>query len=146
MAGRPTSYEPQFADLLIEHMEQGYGVNSFVAFLRTKGHQRARSTIFAWKQEDHESYQPEFAEAYEVGQSCLSYFWEKQGIDGLYSTTEKLPDGGSITKSLNTGVYAINVRNKIGWHDKLLLQGDKDKPVSFTLNYSLDDEKSDASE
>ena len=119
-------------------MDEGYDFESFQARLyKELGEWRARSTLFAWKQKDHASYQADFAEAYEMAKSCNLMFWEKQGIEGLYTVTEISEDGKTkvIKSQVSTGVWALNMRNRHGWKDKIEVSGPDNQPL--VLGYAL---------
>lgn len=128
-------------------MAQGYSFESFVGYLFNHHKIKvSRATLFNWKNKDHASFQQGWLEAYEIATGCNLLFWEKQGIEGLYSETEFSDDGKPLkTKSaVSTGVWALNMRNRHGWKDKIEVSGPDNKPL--VLSYKLDDEKSGAGE
>jgi hypothetical protein len=68
-AGRPTIYDPEYCEQLVEHMATGASVASFAAEIDV-----ARSTINLWA-EAH----PEFMEALSRGKAKCAAWWEKTG-------------------------------------------------------------------
>jgi transposase-like protein len=91
-AGRPKKpvYDPEFCDMLIEHMGNGFSFASFAPAINV-----ARSTLYEWvdKYEDF-AYSKELAE-----DKCL-LFWEARGIDIVL---------GART---NGSVYIFNMANR----------------------------------
>lgn len=58
-------YKPEYCDMLIDHMSEGYSFDSFVAISRV-----GLKTMYNWCKE-----YPEFAEAHQIGQGmALKYF------------------------------------------------------------------------
>lgn len=63
--GPPTKYKPEYCDLLIDHMSEGYSFESFSAIVRV-----GRNTTYLWCKEF-----PEFKEAKEIAEAmALKYF------------------------------------------------------------------------
>ncbi|UIJ43782.1 hypothetical protein LZK98_11835 [Sphingomonas cannabina] len=69
MAGRPSSYDPEYCQQLVDHMATGASVASFAAEIDV-----ARSTINEWA-----SKHPEFSEALARGKAKCAAWWEKIG-------------------------------------------------------------------
>lgn len=62
-----TKYNPDYCDLLIEHMAQGHSIESFSGRIGV-----SPTTVYGWKN-THE----EFSEACEVGFRASLFYWEK---------------------------------------------------------------------
>lgn len=63
--GPPTKYKPEYCEMLIDHMSEGYSFESFSALIRV-----GRNTTYLWCKEF-----PEFKEAKEVAEAmALKYF------------------------------------------------------------------------
>lgn len=125
--GRPTKYKKEYCELLIEHMTKGLSFESFGGVIGTH-----KKCLYDWA----EKY-PEFSYAKELGTEKSRLFWEEQGVEGLWVTTER---NGNIvkTKSMNAAVWRMNMMNRFRWSDKV----DQETQVSgkLTLSYNLEDE------
>lgn len=93
---RPTEYKQEYCDKLIEHMSTGLSFESFAGTIDI-----CKQTLYTWA-EKH----PEFMDAKKRGLEKCRVWWESKGRDWLVSTKEG---------TLNTGVYALNMRNRFGW-------------------------------
>lgn len=65
-AGRPTKYDPDYCDMVIDHMRDGASLTSFAGSIMV-----ARSTINEWI-DNH----PEFSEAVKIGKALCASWWE----------------------------------------------------------------------
>lgn len=109
--GRPTLYKPEYCQMLIDHMAQGYSFTSFAADVDTDF-----QTLYNWCK-DH----AEFFEAKKKATAKCKKYWEKLGNDNAVSTTIVERDGNtsrSEQRQLNTGYWVFNMRNRFRWHDK----------------------------
>lgn len=102
---RPSSFEAKFCKLLIAHMREGFGFESFAGVI-----DRAPSTIYKWVKEH-----PDFAEAKELAESHCLLFWEKIGIDNVRN------------KEFNTVLWIVNMCNRFGWRQRQKDDDDRDK-------------------
>lgn len=100
-AGQPTKYKPEFCDLLVQHLSSGYSFESFGAIADV-----CESTIYNWCDPKHPSYQEEFLEAKKRAWPKCRYWWESQGIKGLWS------------KEFNTGVYSLEMKNRFKYRSE----------------------------
>lgn len=98
---KPDTYKPEYCEMLIAHMEQGFSFTSFGGVIN-----KCKQTLFNWVK-DH----PEFSEAKDIAFAKCEMWWEKQGIDGLYSHK----DG----PNLNGGVWIFNMKGRFGWRDQM---------------------------
>lgn len=98
MAGRPIDYKPEYCQLLIEHMGNGYSFEAFAAIVNT-----CKQTLYNWLS-DHE----EFLDAKEIAFERSRLFWEKVGIDI------------SAKGEGNATAYIFNMKNRFRqeWRDK----------------------------
>lgn len=133
--GHPPQYKPEYCQMLIDHMSEGLSFESFAAKI-----DKCKQTIYVWTKKHSD-----FAEAKEIAFAKCQLFWESQGIDGLYSTTEMDEDGKPVkSKSINATVWIFNMKNRFKWRDK---QPDEapDTVVNNTVNAErLTDEQLDA--
>lgn len=65
--GRPSSYKPEYCDLVIELMSKGASIAAVAAELKV-----ARAQIFKWGEE-----YPEFRSACDAGKELAQQWWEK---------------------------------------------------------------------
>lgn len=117
--GRPTKYKQEYCQMLIDHMEQGKSLESFVAVLyrHTSGAVRVcRKTLYNWMRD-----YPEFQEARDFGNDLSLDFWEEMGIENIHNPPNQF----------NTALYCFNMKNRHGWTDRVEQThvGDADKPV-----------------
>jgi hypothetical protein len=107
--GRPTKYKPEFCEMLIDHMSEGYSFETFAAVVAVN-----RDTLYAWK-----DAHPEFSDAVKKAFDQCQWFWEQQGIKGLYSETEYDEKGKPTTsKSINATLWIFNMKNRFKWRDR----------------------------
>ena len=98
--GRPVEYDPSIVDRLPDMFKEGQSVSEVATELGIH-----RDTIYDWAKK-----YPEFSDALEYGKHIAMTWWERQGREGLYKTSEY--DGESKTsssKSLNEKVWAKNM-------------------------------------
>jgi hypothetical protein len=124
--GRPTVYSKSFCQSLVDHMSLGLSFESFAGTINV-----CRDTIYDWTKKHKD-----FSYARSVGKMKSLYFWEKMGVEGLFTTTER--DGNtSITKAINYGVWGFNMKNRFGWRDKLEVT--ETDPDDNDLEYKFDE-------
>lgn len=97
--GRPTEYKPEFCQMLIDHMIEGYSFESFAAVVDS-----SRATIYRWRED-----QIEFRDAFDQAREKCRLFWEKSGIAGM-----------NKGKDFNQAVWAKNIscRFREEWTDQ----------------------------
>lgn len=108
MSSYPIRYETAFCKQLIEHMAQGYTFASFAGVIGC-----SYTTIKRWC-----DMHPEFKEARDIGIQRARYWWEQEGMKGLWSY-EKGP-------KLNDKIWLAAMRVRFGWRDSEI------KPVNLT--------------
>lgn len=118
--GKPKKYKPEYCEMLIKHMEEGLGFESFGGIVNVD-----RLTLYRWK----ESYK-EFEEAYNNGWTKCFIFWERVGRSGAL---------GKI-KGFNVVAWIFNMKNRFGWRDKndIVLSGNEN-PIKIVID--KEDEK-----
>ncbi len=97
--GRPTKYDPQFCQGLIDHMGSGLSFESYAAVIGVN-----KDTLYEWVKRFLE-----FSESYKKGQAANLLFWEKTGMDGLYT-----PKGTVF----NSSVWIFTMKNRHKWTDR----------------------------
>jgi hypothetical protein len=107
-------YKPEFCQMLIEHMAEGY---SFESFAKVAGVMEI--TLYRWTQPDGDWFKPDFYEAKQRAFAENRYFWESKGISGL------------TTKEFNATIWVFNMKNRFGWRDKqeMTHQGPNEGPI-----------------
>lgn len=112
--GRPSDYKPEYCQMLIDHMAQGLSFEAFGGIVDC-----SKETLYTWS-EKH----PEFLDAKKIATQKCRVFWEKLGVDHIINWSGK--DGG---KSLNTGVWVFNMKNRFKdeWRDRQEVEHSQDK-------------------
>jgi hypothetical protein len=124
--GRPTLYKPEYCQMLIDHMAQGFSFESFAAVTNT-----TRETLYHWCDS-----QPDFLHAKKEATMHCMMFWEKLGINNVLNIEEQYDRFERRSKSLNSAVWIFNMKNRFKWTDRVEVQGgDPAKPIH--LNYKL---------
>lgn len=100
MAGRPTDYEDRFCDLLIDHMKQGLSFESFGGTIGC-----VKQTLYNWTEKF-----PQFMDAKKEGELRSLFFWEIQGLKGLWVEKEG--------PTFNTTNFIFQMKNRFGWRDR----------------------------
>lgn len=116
--GRPTDYKPEYCDLVIEHMAKGYSFESFAGLVDAH-----KDTIYEWLKSH-----PEFTDAKKKATDKCRLFWESVGIEGVWNHPEE--------KTLNTGNYVFQMKNRFKWTDRVEVSGDEAKPIA--LKYKVE--------
>lgn len=109
--GRPTKYLPEHCQMLIEHMATGLSFESFAAVAKVD-----RDTIYNWIE-----IHPDFSDAKKQAFEESRLFWEKKGIEGLFSESEYDANTKiSSSKSMNAAVWIFTMKNRFPeeWKDK----------------------------
>jgi hypothetical protein len=96
--GRPTNYRPEYCDMVIEFMADGYSVAAFAGHIRT-----TRQTIYNWANEH-----PEFFDALKTAQAMAARWWE----DALRNVA--ITGQGNATAA----IFALKNRGCDEWRDK----------------------------
>jgi hypothetical protein len=113
--GRPSTYKPEYCQMLMDHMEKGFSLESFGGVVRA-----AKSTIYEWIK----NY-PEFSDAVALGKTLCQLRWEEFGKDMMMGKVF----GGSST------IYIFNMKNRFGWRDQPVESMVDNKQRQITLNY-----------
>lgn len=95
--------------MLVVWMGRGLSLESFAGEIDVN-----KTTIYEWiKNFD------DFSNAFERGKLKRLAYFEKVGIEGMWTVKETDGGGGSYTKSLNAAVYKMFMFNVCGWSDKV---------------------------
>ena len=128
--GRPSKYKEEFCEELIEHMAEGYSYEAFAGRIGT-----CKQTLYDW-----EKANPEFLDAKRTAFERSRFFWEKQGIDGVWAIETFSEEGKKeYSKKLNSTAWIFNMKNRFNWTDKKDVTHGGD--VKINLGYSLDEDE-----
>jgi transposase len=131
--GRPTKYEPEFCERVVEFMAKGYSKEAVAGELWI-----TKDTLYEW-----EKRYPEFSDALKQGVELSRKFWEKTAIDNIvYSQKGRKADAV---------LWIFNMKNRFGWSDKKEIElGEKTaKKFAFALDVApelIDEKNSDEGE
>lgn len=100
--GRPTDYLPEYCEMLIDHMSQGFSYESFAGRIGT-----SRAVLYDW-----EKVNPAFLDAKSQGRDKSLFWWEKTGQDGMHDQVIKDGDDLTITKKLSAPLYAFMLKSR----------------------------------
>lgn len=94
--GRPTDYREEYCQQLIKHMTEGGDFQGFAGLVGV-----SKQTLYDWLDKH-----PNFVDAKKKGTMRSYVWWEKVGREYIVSKEGK---------SVNTGLYMINMRNRFNW-------------------------------
>ena len=100
--GRPTIYKEEYCEMLIAHMASGMSFETFGSSIGV-----SRDRVYEWANKH-----PNFAEAKKIALIESQYFWEKQGVNGLWH-------GGKDGQNFNSSVWIFNMKNRFKWNDRV---------------------------
>lgn len=102
MRGRPTDYKPEYCQMLIDHMAEGFSFESFAAVVKVN-----RDTLYNWV-----SIHPDFSDAKKAGFEESRLTWEQIGRD-----IAKKGEG-------NATAFIFNMKNRFreDWNDKQTIE------------------------
>lgn len=97
--GRPTTYKPEYCEMLIEHMREGFNFETFAAKLNYQ----SKSSLYKWL-DKHE----DFREAKGIGEALAQQWWFNLG---------KMAAAGKVP-GFNATVWIFTMKNMFKWRDK----------------------------
>jgi len=97
-AGRPTTYKPEYCDLVIQMLSEGASFTEFRAAIGGV----SRQTLSNWRDQN-----PEFFDAYNKAEALGQAYWEKR------LRTEIMFDNKA-----NAALVKLYFANRFNWHDK----------------------------
>lgn len=117
--GRPTIYKSEYCAKVIEFMSEGYSLEAFAGHI---GHHK--QTIYEWR-DKHQG----FGDAIKRGFDACRVFWERQGMNGLFTDKE--------TK-FNATVWIFNMKNRFGWRDQQSIELANKEGESFRISSEIE--------
>ena len=116
--GAPTKYDPNKNKTVIDLMSEGASIVEVADLLGV-----TRKTVYNWADENHDSYQKDFAETIRIGLTKSQAWWERNGRENLENT-----------KFSYTG-WIMNMTNRFreDWKNKQSVEhsSNEDKPLQF---------------
>lgn len=98
MGGRPTKYKPEYCDMAIKFMRDGYSTKAFAGHIGV-----ALSSVYKWRDEH-----PEFDDAIEAAQAAGALWWE----DRLRHVAQT-GDGNA-----SAAIFGVKNRSREEWKDR----------------------------
>jgi transposase len=130
--GRPTKYEPEFCEEVVDFMAKGYSKEAVAGHLQIDS-----DTLKEWNKK-----YPDFSTALKQGVELSRKFWEATAINHITHTAKGT--------QLNSTAWIFNMKNRFNWTDKKEVElGEQTrKGFGFKLDISPDmlDETPDAIE
>lgn len=120
----PSKYTPDMCDTLISMMRTGASIGEVSTTLGI-----GRTTVYNWRKPDGKYYNPDFAEALEMGLTYSEAWWLRQGRENL------------CKRSFNYQLWFTNMCNRFGWSNRAKKRGDtvtyfvRDTPQDWRRNY-----------
>jgi hypothetical protein len=139
--GRPLiEFKQEYCDDLLIHMAEGYSFESFVAHLFRKYGKEARLsrfTLYTWLDKH-----PDFSDARRQGDELARMWWEetaKKGVRGqlmrveaeVYDKDGKVQKRKFASAVFGQSAWAITMRNRFGYKDKVEVSGSVDTSPSI---------------
>lgn len=106
--GRPTLYQPEFCEMLVDHMDQGYSFESFAADVDVD-----RDTLYEWAK-----VHPQFSDAKKRGFAKSLKFLEKAGLDSIFDCA-----------GFNTTLYIFTMKSRFKMWDRPVLEPSASLPA-----------------
>ena len=119
--GRPSSYKPEYCELLLDLYRQGGSVCDFCAEVGI-----GRQTYYDW-----EKANPEFAYTIKIGKELSEKWWTDQLKKYL------VMEGGA---RFNTIGWLFTMKNRFGWRDKKEVEHDVAQKGKLIIDLSGDNE------
>jgi hypothetical protein len=97
--GRPTTYKPEYCEMLIDHMSSGLSFESFAGVVRS-----TKQTLYSWCHNF-----PEFLDAKSQATELCRLWWEQAGRNGMFMGGKDNPFQSAIW------VYNMKCRFRDEW-------------------------------
>lgn len=113
VTGRPTDYRPEYCQMLIDHMSDGYSFETFAPKAKV-----SVKSIYNWVDQH-----PAFLQAKKDGKSASRLFWESLGVDAAKGKIE----------NFSAACWIFNMKNRFQWSDR--------KEVKMKAKMSIEEQK-----
>lgn len=102
--GRPTKYNPDMCQVVIDLMTEGKSIEQVAAHLGI-----VKQTLYNWAE-----HNKEFMDAIKQGTELSYAWWLNKGQDWLVETR----GGKEANDTFNHVLWYMNMKNRFGWKDK----------------------------
>jgi hypothetical protein len=109
--GRPKAYKPEYCEMLIKHMANGFSFESFAALIDISG-----SSTYEWIKD-----YPDFADAKRTGTKKSLHWFEK-------AAQHQIVKGKGHASTL-----IFFMKNRFGWQDNVIADKTDDANVSINI-------------
>ena len=110
LRGQPTSYKPEYCQLVIDQMAEGFSFETFAATIDTH-----RDTLYNWCK-----LFPDFSDAKKAGMDKSQVYFEKLGKAAMLGKID----------GFSAAVWVFSMKNRFRWQDKVEISGgDETKPL-----------------
>lgn len=118
--GRPTKYKPEYCQMLIDHMAEGYSFESFGGVIEV-----SEKTLYNWEVEF-----PEFLHSKNIGVQKSMIWWEKVGRKGMMN---EIP-------FFNDRIWRLNMINRFRskWIDGTKNENNDKVKTEIVVKYESD--------
>jgi transposase len=116
--GRPTKYKPDYCEVIIEKMAEGYSKEAVAGYIGI-----SKNTLYEWAKANKD-----FQDAIAIGESKSRLHWENKLVEYAVHTKNG--------KQINGQVFNLNMKNRFGWSDKkeIALEEETKKSFAFSLD------------
>lgn len=106
---RPTTYKPEYPEMLLEHMADGFTLDAFAGRIRVH-----RDTLHEWSK-----VHPEFSDAIKIGKHASQYKWEQKLQECVYD------------KGMNVAPVLFSLKTQHGFREVQAIEhsGPDGKPI-----------------
>jgi hypothetical protein len=116
MGSRPAAvFKPEYCDMLIAHMREGYSHYSFGAIVGV-----GNSTIEKWVRKHKE-----FKKAKEIGHTLALKWWETLYRNASAGITTMIVNGKIQKIRPLAPLIIFAFKNRFGWSDRVLIESDE---------------------
>lgn len=131
VTGAPTKYNPEYCQMLIDHLASGLMYESFAGVLGI-----SIDTLYEW-----EKRHAEFSEAKRVGWPKGYLQWDKINKAICSGMKTKMADGRILDpRNIPTAIFIFNMKNRFKWRDNHDVNLSTDKK-SITIKYQTKKKK-----
>ena len=119
--GQPTKYRKEHCKVLLEKMSEGYSYEAIAGFIGV-----CRDTLYQW--EKH----PEWLAAKKEGFARSQTFWERVGLEGMFS--------GGKDQPFQPSMWIFNMKNRFKWTDRVEQKVDQKVSLESLVGGSFEGE------
>lgn len=125
--GAPTTYRPEYCEMLIDHMAGGLSFESFAGVVKC-----CKQTLYNWTRAN-----PAFLDAKNRGEALSLLWWEKVGHAAMLGQTVRDKSGNAVNlKNFNSTVWIFSMKNRHGWRERSDVKVEGFEPLTLILPMS----------